>query len=210
MLEEARRLGFLGPGPVEAHLRHAAGFAAAIRTEWPGALELRSAVDLGSGGGVPALALAFEFPETEWLLVEVAVRRAAFLRTAVDLLGLPGGITVVEIRAEELGRRAEHRAAHQLVVARGFGPPAVTAECAAPLLVVSGRAVVSDPPGGAVGRWPVDGLSLLGMTPVAAVHAEGSTYQVLVQETECPSRYPRRVGVPAKRPLFWGGPAMGA
>ncbi len=202
MLEEARRLRFLGPGPVDAHLRHAAGFAAAIRTGWPKALLLRSAVDLGSGGGVPALALAFEFPGTTWLLVEAGVRRASFLRTAVDLLGLATRMTVAEVRAEQLGRQPEHRAGYELVVARGFGPPGVTAECAAPLLLVGGRAVVSDPPDGARDRWPVDGLETVGMAPGPSVQAEGAAYQVLLQQAPCPSRYPRRVGVPAKRPLF--------
>ncbi|MDQ6728492.1 MAG: class I SAM-dependent methyltransferase [Actinomycetota bacterium] len=202
MLEEARRLGFLGPGPVVAHLRHAGGFADAIRTGWPEALVLRSAVDLGSGGGVPALPLAFEFPETAWVLVEAGVRRTAFLRTAVDLLGLSTRLTVVETRAEALGRQPDHRTGHELVVARGFGPPGVTAECAAPLLVVGGRAVVSDPPGGASERWPVEGLGTVGMTPGPAVHAQGAAYQILLQQARCPERYPRRIGVPAKRPLF--------
>jgi len=203
VLEEARRVGFLGPGPAEAHLRHAAGFAVAIRADKvPAGDALEVAVDLGSGGGVPGLPLAFEFPEVEWTLVEVGARRVAFLRAAIETLRLAPRVTVVEMRAEELGRQAQHRAVAQLVVARGFGPPAVTAECAAPLLTVNGRAVVSDPPGGVVKRWPVDGLGTIGMAPGSSIQAEGASYQVLVQESRCPPRFPRRVGIPAKRPLF--------
>ncbi len=201
-MEEARDLGFLGPGPIHAHLRHAAGFAAVLRMECRAGVALDAAADLGSGGGVPGLVLAAEFPDTRWLLVEVAVRRAAFLRIAVESLGWSSRVAVAEARAEEVGRRGQHRAGYQAVVARGFGPAAVTAECAAPLLAVSGRAVVSEPPGGAHERWPVEGLGMLGMLPGVAVEAEGASYQALRQERPCPERYPRRVGVPAKRPLF--------
>lgn len=207
MLEEARQFGFLGPGPVEAHLDHAEGFAATIGDRPAGvepnaAGEPTSAVDLGSGGGVPGLALALALPSTTWLLVDAAQRRTAFLCAAVERLGLTDRVDVVTIRAEELGRQEGPRGAHQLVVARGFGPPAVTAECAAPLLSVGGRLVVSEPPEGAAARWPVEGLAVLGMTAGRAVRTAGASFQIVEQLTPCPPRYPRRVGIPAKRPLF--------
>ncbi len=202
MLEDARRLGFLGPGPVEAHLDHADGFGHILSDERPDHGPWSRAADLGSGGGVPGLALALRFPASRWLLVDSAARRAAFLRAAAGTLGIADRVTVAEIRAEELGRQAAARGRFDVVVARGFGPPPVTAECAAPLLTVGGRAVVSEPPGGDRGRWPVDGLGILGMTVGPAVQAGGGSFQVLVQRHPCPPRYPRRVGVPAKRPLF--------
>ncbi len=160
------------------------------------------AAELGSGGGVPGLPLALHFPQCRWGLVESSVRRAAFLREAVAVLDLHSRVAVVEGRAEDVGRWPAWRGRCDLVVARGFGPPAVVAECAAPLLVPGGRAVVSDPPGGYPARWPAEGLALLGMVPDAPVVAGGWAYQVLRQEQPCPERYPRRVGVPAKRPLF--------
>lgn len=201
MLEEARRFRFLGPGPVETHLDHAEGFAAAIESGDSG-FRWSRAVDLGSGGGVPGLALALAFPDSRWLLVDAAQRRTGFLRTAVEELDLADRVEVATIRAEELGRQPEHRGAYQVVVARGFGPPAVTAECAAPLLEVSGRAIVSEPPEGEPERWPPEGLAALGMTPGVAVRAAGASFHVLEQRAPCPERYPRRVGIPGKRPLF--------
>lgn len=202
VLEEARRLGLLGPGPVEAHLEHAAGYAAAIETDAVAGWFPARAADLGSGAGLPGLPLALHFTGTKWILVEAAVRRAAFLRAAVTDLGLGGRVTVVEERAEVIGRAPAYRGTLDLVVARSFGPPAVVAECAAPLLRIGGRAVVSEPPGGEPERWPAEGLALLGMAPAALVRAGGASYQVLRQATACPERWPRRVGVPAKRPLF--------
>lgn len=199
MLEEARRLGFLGPGPVDAHIEHADGFAAAVASS--GAVP-RLAADLGSGGGVPALPLVLRYPDCRWILVESGVRRAAFLRQAVGMLGIDDRVAVLEDRAEAVGRHPQWRSTSDLVTARGFGPPAVVAECGAPLLRVGGRAVVSEPPGGAPLRWPSDGLALVGMTIGPAIVAGGAAYQVLRQTTLCPPRFPRRVGMPAKRPLF--------
>ena len=109
---------------------------------------------------------------------------------------------VAEDRAEVLGRSPAHRGRYDLAVARSFGPPAVVAECGAPLLIPGGAAVISEPPGGVPSRWPAEGLALVGMRAGAQVVAGDATFQVLHQEEPCPDRYPRRVGVPSKRPLF--------
>lgn len=202
VLEEARRLGFLGPGPVEVHLDHAAGYAVALEVDAGAEWSPVRAADLGSGAGLPGIPLALRFPAATWTLVEASVRRAAFLRAAVGDLGLGDRIAVVEERAEVVGRAPQYRGSFDLVVARSFGAPAVLAECAAPLLCAGGRAVVSEPPGGSPERWPVAGLGLLGMATGAAVQAGGAAYQVLRQESPSPDRWPRRVGMPAKRPLF--------
>jgi 16S rRNA (guanine527-N7)-methyltransferase len=162
----------------------------------------RRAADLGSGGGVPGLPLALQFPACRWVLVEASVRRAAFLREAAGQLGIGDRVSILEDRAEVAGRHPAYRAAFDLVVARSFGPPAVLAECAAPLLRVGGRLVVSEPPGGAPERWPAEALGRLAMTAGVSVRSGGATFQVLRQTAQCPDRYPRRVGVPAKRPLF--------
>lgn len=181
-------------------MAHAAGFAAVVEAEG-GELPSR-AVDLGSGGGVPGLPLALRFGACRWALVESGVRRAAFLREAVVRLELGARVEVVEARAEEVGRSPAWRGSVDLVVARGFGPPAAVAECAAPLLRVGGRAVISEPPGGEPGRWAGDGLAALGLAAIRSTTAGGAAYQVLSQVAPCPERFPRRVGVPAKRPLF--------
>ncbi|HVL07427.1 MAG TPA: RsmG family class I SAM-dependent methyltransferase [Acidimicrobiales bacterium] len=202
VLEDARRLGFLGPGPVELHLDHAGGFAAAVEGQAGAGWSPGRAADLGSGAGLPGLPLALRYPWTEWVLVEVSVRRAAFLRSCVEKLALGERLTVVEERAEVVGRAPAYRGRFDLVVARSFGPPAVFAECAAPLLRPGGWAVVSEPPGGAPARWPAPGLAPLGMVPGPAVTAGGAAYQVLRQHDACPERFPRRTGIPGKRPLF--------
>ena len=92
------------------------------------------------------------------------------------------------------------------VLARSFGRPAVVAECAAPFLKVGGWLVVSEPPahdGGTQGdeRWPHEGLRQLGLVPSDPARGEFA-FQVLRQAEPCPERFPRRNGVPAKKPLF--------
>ena len=197
MLEEARRRGLLGPGPIHPHLAHALGFARAVGEPPAG-----TAVDLGSGGGLPGLALALFWPTTRWVLLDAGQRRTAFLVEAVAELGLGDRVEVLRGRAEEVGREPDRRSRYALVVARSFGPPAVTAECAAPLLAVGGRLVVSEPPASAAPRWPAEGAEVLGLVPLAAVGEGSGSFQVLEQSAPCPGRFPRRPGIPHKRPLF--------
>jgi 16S rRNA (guanine527-N7)-methyltransferase len=192
VLEEARELGFLGPGPVGPHITHALGFAAAFSAP-PGRF-----VDLGSGGGLPGLVLAELWPDAQAVLLDSMERRTGFLAAAVEALGWGDRVEVVRERAEVYGR--EHRAEFDAAVARGFAPPPVTAECAAPLLRMGGLLVVSEPPEEA-GRWPADAIAELGLAVAGPVTGE-ARYQVLRQVTLCPEMYPRRVGVPGKRPLW--------
>lgn len=197
VLEEARELGFLGPGPVAGHIEHAAGFVRAVGEPHPG-----SVVDLGSGGGLPGLVVAQAWPNARVALLDSNERRAAFLSRAVLALELHHRVVVAHSRAEDAGRDPLWRGRADLVVARSFGPPAVTAECAAPLLGVGGRLVVSEPPDGTPDRWPEEPLAELGLRPVGRLEQAFSRFQILRQESSCPDQFPRRVGVPAKRPLF--------
>jgi len=204
LLEEARQRGFLGPGPVEPHLDHARAFAVAAGT--PPA----RAVDLGAGGGLPGLVLAVDcWPATTWLFLDAQEKRTAFLREAIAVLGIEERVEVLTARAEEVGRAPEHRGTYDAVVSRSFGPPAVTLECAAPLLRAGGAFVVSEPPATSIEeRWPSTGLALLGAEPAEAVTVGGDDgwhFARIAQGSLAPSRYPRRVGIPAKRPLFGPG-----
>ncbi|MBL8777733.1 MAG: class I SAM-dependent methyltransferase [Acidimicrobiales bacterium] len=196
VLERAHRLGFLGPGPVDPHVDHARAFARAVPA--PPA----QAADLGSGGGVPALVLAIEeWPDSLWWLIESRERRAAFLVEAVTALEASDRITVLHQRAEDVGNDPQHRAGCDLVTARSFGAPPVTAECAAGLLRVGGRLVVSEPPVATSNRWPRAPLAQLGLEPEAT--SEGPPrLQVLRLVTPCPTAFPRESGRAKRRPLW--------
>ncbi|MEO6627579.1 MAG: RsmG family class I SAM-dependent methyltransferase, partial [Aquihabitans sp.] len=164
-------------------------------------------LDLGAGGGLPGLVLAAQFwPTTMWTFLDAQLRRTEFLAYAIEELGLDDRVEVVMERAEVVGRDPAHRAGYDLVVSRSFGAPAVTAECAAPLLRPGGVLVVSEPPATALEtRWPPSEVAKLGLSPGVAVAVPGDVEAHLVRfvlDGAVADRYPRRTGIPSKRPLF--------
>ncbi|CAN5207349.1 hypothetical protein BH24ACT1_BH24ACT1_04120 [soil metagenome] len=179
------------------HVHHAKAFRSILA-----ALPSGRSLDLGSGGGVPGLVLARAQPDTAWVLLDATVRRTDFLVEAVSALGMDSHVQVVTGRAEDIARHPVHRGSYQLVVARSFGRPAVVAECGAPLLTVGGHLVVSEPPdGNGERRWPEDGLGALGLRLVTTTSV-APHLAILRQDRPCPERFPRRVGIPSKRPLW--------
>jgi 16S rRNA (guanine527-N7)-methyltransferase len=199
LLAEAQAIGAIGPAPLARHIDHAAAFLDAVGT-LPDRPRL---LDLGSGGGLPGLVLADLLPQASCTLLDGRTERTRLLSDFVDRLGWQDRVEVVAARAEEAGR-GPLRGTFDLVVARGFARPAPTAECAAPFLRPSGRLVVSEPPAGSLGsadRWPAEPCAELGLRPLAVPQLSWA-FVVLLQEHRCPERFPRRIGVPAKRPLF--------
>ena len=198
VLDRSKTLGFLGPGPVEDHLHHARAFARAVDVTAPPS----RVMDLGSGGGVPGLVLAAHWAEAQLVLLDGSSKRCDFLLEAVEKLGWEARVTVLCGRAEDLGHELKLRASFDLVVARSFAAPAVTAECAACFMTVGAHLVVSEPPEELAGdRWNPQGLETLGLGPATLLN-DAPRLAVMELRELCPERYPRRVGVPTKRPLF--------
>jgi 16S rRNA (guanine527-N7)-methyltransferase len=196
LLTESKRLGFLGPGAVEHHVEHAGAFLAAV-TSPPARL-----LDLGSGGGVPGLVLATAWTTTSCTLLDSQLRRVRFLEHAIEALGLADRVAVVHGRAEELARVVGHRGTYDLVTARSFGVPAITAECGAGFLVAGGALVVSEPPELDDARWPAGGLAALGLQDDGVVRGPSSAVRVLRSPAAALDRVPRRAPAMARTPAF--------
>lgn len=208
-LERSKRLGFLGDGPVADHVSHAQGLLSAARRGGGGTV-----VDLGSGGGLPGLLALLDPIWERVVLMDRSKRRCAFLRTCVAELGVADRVTVAVGEAEWLGRSTEYRNRADAVVARSFGPPSATLECAAPLVRLGGCIVVADPPGGR--QWPPERLRLLGLTlspmrpslesglgpPDDEVGETAIRMSVFEKTSETDDQFPRRQGVPVKKPLW--------
>ncbi len=194
VLGDAQRIGLLGRDPVVRHIEHAAAWARALV---PGRF-----LDLGSGAGVPGLVLADLWPEVEGVLLDGQVKRTAWLRTAVARLGLGDRITVVEGRAEELAHRPDLRESFPLVVARGFGPPAPTAEIGSGFVRVGGLLSVSEPPEPDPDRWPAAELAGLGLEISAQVVQSGSRFVILRKQSPLDESLPRRRALPRRNPLW--------
>jgi 16S rRNA (guanine527-N7)-methyltransferase len=173
----------------------------------------RTALDLGSGAGLPGLALAIALPRTRFVLLDSSTRKAAFLERAVAACKLSNA-EVVHARAESL---AAHRGGFDLVTARAVAPLDVTAEYGAPLLRVGGSLVCW------VGRRSpeLDGALTsaadelgLGRIEIRRVepfaNAQHRHLYVMSKLRPTPDRFPRRPGAALKRPLGTTGGASAA
>ncbi len=194
--QQARDL--LGRDSIDDLIAHGLGFAAAAGGPPPDRV-----VDLGSGGGVPGLVLACgPWTASDIVLVDASQRRCTYLEVEVAALDLGGRVSVRWGRTEELGHDPALRGSADVVTARSFGAPAVTAEAGAPFLRVGGVMVVSEPPGSQGDRWPAQGLERLGLALDEVVTSGGATYARFRQVASCPAELPRRPGIPERRPLF--------
>ena len=184
---------------------------------WPAGGTL---ADIGSGAGFPGIPLLAALGEA-WrgVLVEAQGKRARFLAGAVEGLGLAGRARVLACRAEEAGRHSRWRERMDAVVVRALARLDVVAEYGLPLLRPGGR------------LWAYKGPQ--GEQEVAACRAAlaelggqvaglrwyelpgGAGRRLLVEVVKAgatPPAYPRRPGIPAKRPLAGrrAGPAVPA
>jgi 16S rRNA (guanine527-N7)-methyltransferase len=201
ILRRAADLGFLGSMPIEEQIDHALGFVCSVETSLGRAP--RSSLDLGSGGGIPGLILASCWPDARLVLLDSNDRRTTFLAAQTAGHAFGARTEVVRGRAEEVGRDERYRGVFEVVTARSFGSPAVTAECGSPFLEVGGVLVVSEPPSAEASRWPEEGLAVVGLSSRTAVRFDDRFgFQILERTEQISDRYPRRVGIPSKRPLF--------
>ena len=161
--------------------------------------------DLGSGGGLPGIPLAIIKPELSISLVESVGKKARFLEEIAKAFELDG-ISVFSSRAEELGRRGGHRGNYDTVVARALGSLAELVELSLPLLKVGGRLLAIK---GQAYQQEIDAasnaLKLVGgrIGDVRPLLKNGSDSVVIavVKTDPTPEKYPRRAGMPKKRPL---------
>jgi len=147
ILGEIQRRGAIGPVDLTSAVAHADGFVAAIPTS------ARTAIDLGSGGGLPGLVIGVRLPPLRLQLVERRAKRADLLRFAVRALDLSDHVTVVETDAQVLADELVATGGLvDVVTARSFAAPEVLLPLASRLLRPGGVLVVSDPPSGH-GKW---------------------------------------------------------
>jgi 16S rRNA (guanine527-N7)-methyltransferase len=205
---ENARAGLVSRGDVEAiEQRHFAESLALLEAlETRGLLE-GPVADIGSGAGLPGLPIAVLRPKLEMMLLESNQKKAAFLERAAQELDLEM-VSVVWARAEEAARDPAHRDAYRLVLARAVAPLPVLLELTLPFAATGG--VLAAPKGSAARREIAaseNALAELGGSIEEIVEmpvmARGPMPTlILVRKTgPTPERYPRRPGIPRKRPL---------
>ena len=164
-------------------------------------------IDVGAGAGFPGLPLKIAFPDIHLALVESAGKKSEFLRHVVSALDL-GGVEVHTGRAEQLAHRPELREGFDLAVTRGLARLATLAEYTLPFCNLGGRMVALKHGGiegelaAAAHALEVLGGCLEGWYPVGVTGLTDNRIVVAVDKVgPTPVQYPRRPGMPAKRPL---------
>ena len=164
-------------------------------------------IDIGTGAGFPGLPLIILLPHLEVVLLESVPKKTAFLSHLIVRLGLQG-VEVLTARAEEVAHRPKYRESFDAVLGRALAPLAVMAELALPLARTGGR-VISQKKGdfSAEAALAARAISLMGgrvaeIREVAAPGLEGHRLVVLEKVSPTPKKYPRRAGMPAKRPIM--------
>ncbi len=164
-------------------------------------------VDVGTGAGFPGLPLKVVCPRLRVTLVEATGKKVEFCRYIVDLLGLEG-VEVVHGRAEAVAHDPAHRQAYDWAVARAVAVMPVLAEYLLPFVRLGGQAIaMKGETGPAEAAEAEAALRVLGgrvrqLIPIELPLVPETRYLVVVDKVAAtPETYPRRPGVPAKRPL---------
>jgi 16S rRNA (guanine527-N7)-methyltransferase len=161
-------------------------------------------VDVGSGGGLPGLPLKIARPGLSMTLVEADQAKAAFLVRACAALGLRD-VQVLARRAEEVGRDPVYRESFDVAVARALAPMPVLAELCLPLVLVGGRLLAqkteTEDVDGAQRAIAIMGGKLDRVVAAPSAARRSGTVVIVDKIRSTPPAYPRRPGVPARKPL---------
>lgn len=170
-------------------------------------LNQRSLIDVGTGAGFPGVPLKILFPDLKLTLVESIGKKAQFLEALVLELALTE-VQVFSERAELLGQDGRFRAMYDWAVGRGVAEMRVLAELLLPFCRVGGKMLAQKGENAKIETASAqNALQLLGgsepqFTEVRVPDKETPHYLVTIEKIkETPQKYPRRVGLPGKRPL---------
>lgn len=171
-----------------------------------GDLNQSSLIDVGSGAGFPGLPLKLIYPGLQLVLLESVRKKAAFLELAVSELGLEN-VLVISERAEVLGHNPAHRARYDWAAARAVAHLSPLLEYLLPFCRINGHALAqkgkraAEEVAESQNALEILGGELVELMPIS-IADESDAYLVVVKKMwDTPKEYPRRAGVPAKRPL---------
>ncbi len=165
-------------------------------------------IDVGSGAGFPGIPLKLVCTGARLTLLEATGKKVAFLESLVQRLGLQA-VSAIKARAEDLGHDPGHREQYDLALARAVAEMPVVAEYTLPFCKVGGWVIAQKGEAGAAEAWSAEpAIRLLGGELRRVVHVElpglpeDRSLVVIEKVGPTPETYPRRPGIPAKRPLL--------
>jgi 16S rRNA (guanine527-N7)-methyltransferase len=164
-------------------------------------------VDIGAGAGFPGIPLKIVCPGIHLTLVEATGKKVKFLEHVVTELELTH-VAAIKARAEELAHSPDHREQYDLALARAVADLPVLVEYALPFCKTGGWVIAQKGESGAAEAWNAEkSISLLGGELRQVIHLElaglpeDRSLVVIEKVGPTPAKYPRRVGIPSKRPL---------
>ncbi len=164
-------------------------------------------VDVGTGAGFPGLPLKILYPSMRLTLIESVGKKTAFLRHIVETLKLEG-VEVLTARAEEVGQMPAHREQYDWGVARAVANLPILSEYLLPLVRVGGCMLAQKGASGpAEANKAAHAIQTLGgsqkrLIGVRLPGVDEDRYLLVVEKVApTPEIYPRKPGVPAKKPL---------
>jgi len=197
LLDWNRRVNLTGARTLDDVLAQIAAGHVLLAMPWTG---IGRVIDIGSGGGLPGIPLALAMPQVHFTLLEANSRKAAFLEHLAATLNLRN-VAVATGRAEELGRQPELREQFDRAISRAAAPPAVLLELALPFVRPGGDLVAQVSPIDPQLLEPA--ARLLGGGPPRLERPGdcAGTLLVVPKLVPTPAGFPRRTGVPNRKPL---------
>jgi 16S rRNA (guanine527-N7)-methyltransferase len=180
--------------------------AVAVLKDEPWADRDFSLIDVGTGGGIPGIPLKIVLTRSRAVLLDSVAKKTAFVRHAVIALGLER-TEVVTGRAEALAHQPDHRQTFHLAVCRAVSKLAAIAELTLPFLQAGGLAIIYKK--GDIQQELTqagNAIETLGgrtreIRRIELEGLEGHCLVVLEKTGPTPPPFPRRAGVPEKRPI---------
>lgn len=163
-------------------------------------------LDIGAGAGFPSLPMKILFPQLEVTIIDSLNKRIQFLHLLAEVLGLKG-VHFYHGRAEDFAQDKHFRAQFDLVTARAVARMQVLSELTIPFLKVDGRLIALKASSAEDEvKQAKNALNLLFAKVLENVdyqlpNGDPRTLTIVEKKKETPNKYPRKAGVPNKRPL---------